>query len=345
MGNTIFRKIAILAALVTAAAATYVITTSSSDRESAAEEPFSPAAMTAPAFLSPGDKIAILTPSYATDSVKIEKAVELIRGWGYEPVLGPNVGKRFAKAYAGTVEERLSDIRWALENPEIKAIICQRGGYGALHFIGDLMPWEFARNPKWIVGYSDITTLLSLAACGGVMSVHGVMGNDIASAEGADTSCIMLRDLLAGNIPSYSVPDHPANIRGRCTGKLVGGNICTFAPLAGTSSDFTAEDGIVLFIEEIEESYHNIDRQLNILLKHGLLERVNGVILGDFSGCRNDLDYPSVEALIASYFEGRGIPVCCGFPAGHGGVNWPLIMGAEVSLRVGRDGAQIEFNL
>lgn len=345
MNYRLFRNIAVIAAFATVAAASYAITTSSSGKERAAGDSLPAPAMTAPEFLRPGDRIAILTPSYATDSAKIDKAVEIISGWGYEPVLGPNVGRRYAMAYAGTVEERLSDLRWALENPEIKAIICQRGGYGAIHFIGELMPWEFARNPKWIVGYSDITTLLSLGACGGVMSIHGVMGNDIASAEGADTSCVMLRGLLAGEIPSYSVPDHPCNIRGRCTGKLVGGNICTLAPLAGTSSDFSAEDGIVLFIEEIEESYHNIDRQLNILLKHGLLERVKGVILGDFSGCRNDLDYPSVEAMITSYFEGRGIPVCCGFPAGHGGVNWPLIMGAEVSLQVGRDGARIEFNL
>ena len=298
-----------------------------------------------PAYLKPGDKIAVLTPAYATDKAKIDKHVEILRQWGFQPVLGPNVGKRYAKAYAGTVEQRLSDLRWALEDPEIKAILCQRGGYGAIHFIDRLSLEEISRNPKWIIGYSDITTLLGFATRAGVISVHGIMGNDIAACDGADTSCVLLRQLLCGKIPSYSVPAHPCNISGSATGRIVGGNICTFAPLLGTDADFTAEGDLILFIEEVGESFHNLDRQLNILINSGVFDRVKGVILGDFSDCKADLEYPSAEALLTTYFKGRGIPVCCGFPAGHGGENWPLPIGAETHLKVTAEGARITFEL
>ncbi|MBO4768173.1 MAG: LD-carboxypeptidase [Bacteroidales bacterium] len=301
--------------------------------------------MIVPPFLSPGDKIAIITPSYATTDAKIKKALEIVRSWGYEPVLGPNVGKRFAKEYAGTVEERLSDIRWALKSPDIKAILCQRGGYGALHFVGMISPEEFREHPKWLIGYSDITTLLSMECCAGVLSIHGPMGNYMAFYDGKDTATLMLRDLLGGKIPSYTLPAHRDNICGKATGRLVGGNICTMAPVAGTDVDFTAEGDLILFIEEVEEGYHNIDRQLNILLKHGIIDRVKGVILGDFTDCKADLDYRSAEALVASYFKGKGIPVCCGFPAGHGDWNWPLIIGADVTLTVNPEGSTLSFKL
>lgn len=301
--------------------------------------------MVMPGFLKPGDKVAIITPSYATDSDKIAGASQIIRSWGYEPVIGPNVGKRFAGDFAGTAEERLSDLRWALNEPEIKAIICQRGGYGTLHFVGDLMPGEFAANPKWLIGYSDITTLLGMAFRGGVISVHGPMGNYMTYYNGLDSSCLLLRDLLAGNIPSYRFPSHCSNISGRATGRLAGGNICTMAPVAGTDADFTAEGDLILFIEEVEENYHNLDRQLNILLKHGLMERIKGVILGDFTECKADLDYPSPEEVIISYFKGKGIPVACGFPAGHGDANWPLLIGAEATLTVTPEGSTLVFNL
>ena len=338
------------AATVAAFAAACIITATSSckgqDRSGANNDGDTVAGeMTRPAYLKPGDKVAIITPAYNTDYSNITKAAEVIRSWGYEPVLSPNINASFAKAYAGTVEQRLSDLRWALENPDIKAIICQRGGYGAIHFIGKLAPGEFARNPKWLIGYSDITTLLGFATRGGVLSIHGPMGNTLAEEGGLDTSCVMLRKLLSGEVPSYSVPAHPCNISGKARGRLVGGNICTFAPLVGTEADFTAEGDLILFIEEVGESFHNLDRQLNILINSGILNRVKGVVLGDFSDCKADLKYASAEALLTTYFKGLGIPVCCGFPAGHGGTNWPLLIGADATLTVNREGSTLTFNL
>ena len=122
-----------------------------------------------PAYLKPGDKVALITPSYYSSMETALAAAETLRGWGYEPVIGPNVGKKYLDYYAGTVEERLADLRWALNDPDIKAIICLRGGYSTLHLVEGLPLKELAASPKWLIGYSDITTLLSMEACAGVI--------------------------------------------------------------------------------------------------------------------------------------------------------------------------------
>jgi len=294
-----------------------------------------------PEYLVPGDTIALVSPSYCTPMSNVTGTAEVLRGWGFNVIIGPNVGKRYLGNYAGTLEERLGDFRWALENPEVKCILCNRGGYGVIHFVGHLGPDELKANPKWLVGFSDITTLHSMYSCAGIQSIHGSMCSFIAKSGGKDLGSRLLLDVLTGIRPRYELPAHPLNICGKAVGKLVGGNICTFAPLLGTQADSLAADNLVLFIEEVGETYHNIDRLFNMLLLHGVLDRCRGVILGRFTECKADLEYESAEALIRSYI--RDIPLCCGFPAGHEDDNLPLIMGAEVSLEVTPDGATLIF--
>ena len=148
-----------------------------------------------------------------------------------------------------------------------------------------------------------------------------------------------------GKVPYYQVPAHPQNITGKATGVLVGGNICTFAPNVGTQADATLGKDIILFIEEVGESMHNIDRQFNILAMNGVLDRCKGVILGEFAGCGSEFTYESVEAMLCNYLKDWNIPVLCGFPAGHGDVNLPLVMGAPVTIDVRADGATVQFNI
>ncbi len=298
--------------------------------------------MLRPAYLQEGDQIALISPSYATPDENVEKAAEVLRSWGFVPVVGPNVGKVEAGRYAGTVQERLEDLRWALEDPKIKAILCNRGGYGALHLVDSLTLEELRAHPKWLVGYSDITTLLALENCAGIQSLHATMGASIAKAKNALTSTQM-RDFLLGNLPRYELAAHPDNIPGRGQGMLVGGNLCTLTPLLGTRADIMASEGLILYIEEVEESMHNIDRQFKMLENAGVLGRCRGVVLGQFTDCGQEFTYDSVEQMLRPYLEPYGIPVACGFPAGHGDVNMPLIMGATVTLDVRDDGATLSF--
>lgn len=299
----------------------------------------------APPFLKKGDKVALISPSYSTPMENIEKAAAVLRGWGLEPVIGPNVEKLDAGKFAGTVAERTADVRWALKDPEIKAIICNRGGYGSIQIVDQLALEEFTNNPKWIVGFSDITTLHGMLSNAGVMSIHGTMSTFLASSGGTDQTSTLMRDLLMGSVPKYSVPAHSQNITGKASGTLVGGNICTFVPLLGSKADATAHGDIILFIEEIGETLHNIDRLFNMLRLNGVLARCKGVVLGEFVSCSTDLAYFSVEHMLHQYLVKYNIPVLCGFPAGHDSKNLPLVMGAPVTIDVRPDGSTLTFNI
>ena len=300
---------------------------------------------TEPAYLKAGDKVALITPSYYGSMENTRKAAKVLRSWGFKPVLGPNVGSKHLTHYAGIAEERLADLRWALNDPDIKAIICERGGYGTLHLLSDQLQREMGTSPKWIVGYSDITTLLGMENCAGVMGIHGVMGCNIAARGGTDLSCTLVRDMLKGQVPLYELPANALNIPGRATGILVGGNLATFAPLLVSQAEAIANTDIILFLEEVEETYHNIDRLFNILKMSGVLNRCKGVVLGGFTDCEDDLGYRSVEAMLRQYIEPYNIPLLCGFPAGHERMNLPLVMGAPVTLDVRTDGATLTFDM
>ena len=297
-----------------------------------------------PDYLKAGDKVALISPSYFTPMENVEKTADVLRSWGFEPVVGPNVGKVVNGRYAGTVAERVSDIRWALNDPTIKAIICNRGGYGTIQLIDHLTLAELKASPKWLVGFSDISTLHGLLTRAGVMSIHGTMSSFLAKG-GTDASSTLMRDLLSGKVPCYEVPAHKQNITGRATGTLIGGNICTFAPNLGSIADATKGKDLILFVEEVEESMHNIDRQMRILQMNGVFDRCKGIILGEFTDCGTEFTYESVEAMLHELLQAYNIPVLCGFPGGHGDVNLPLVMGANVTIDVRSDGATLQFNI
>lgn len=302
-----------------------------------------------PDYLKEGDKVALISPSYYTPMENVEKTADLLRTWGLEPVIGPNVGKLADGKYAGTVSERVSDIRWAFADPSIKAIICNRGGYGTIQLIDQLSLPELGSSPKWLVGFSDITTLHGLLNRAGVMSIHGTMSSFLANG-GTDETSTLMRDLLLGSVPRYSLPAHPQNIEGRASGVLVGGNICTFAPNVGSKADATLGRDLILFVEEVGESMHNIDRQMRILQMNGVLDRCKGVVLGEFADCGTEFKDEngitiSIEAMLHELLKAYNIPVLCGFPGGHGDVNLPLVMGAPVTIDIRPDGATLQFDI
>jgi len=297
-----------------------------------------------PDYLSAGDKVALISPSYFTPMENVEKTAAVLRSWGLEPVIGPNVGKKVDGQYAGTVSDRISDIQWALRDPSIKAIICNRGGYGTIQLIDYLTLEELKASPKWLVGFSDISTLHGLFSRAGVMSVHGTMSSFLAKG-GTDETSTLMRDLLMGKVPRYELPSHKDNIVGRASGVLVGGNLCTFVPNLGSQADATKGKDLILFVEEVEESMHNIDRQMRILQMNGVLDRCKGIVLGEFTDCGTEFTYESVEAMLHDMLEEYHIPVLCGYPGGHGDVNLPLVMGAPVTIDVRNDGATLQFDI
>ena len=297
-----------------------------------------------PPFLKAGDKVALISPSYSTPMTTIQNAANVLRTWGLTPVISPNADKQLDGKYAGTPEQRASDVRWAVNDPEIKAIICNRGGYGSIQLINLLSLEEIQASPKWIVGYSDISTLHGLWNCAEVMSLHATMSTFFASG-GTTKTITMMRDFLLGKVPHYELPAHSQNIQGQARGILVGGNVCTFAPNVGTQADATRSDSLILFVEEVGESMHNVDRQMRILQLNGVLDRCCGVILGEFEGCGSEFTFVSCEAMIREMIEPYHIPLLCGFPAGHGNVNLPLVMGAPVSIDVRSNGATVLFDI
>ena len=300
----------------------------------------------APAFLKKGDKVALLSPSYSTPDSNIQNTAAVLKEWGFEPVIGKNVGKLDAGKYAGTAQERADDFIAALKDTSIKAILSNRGGYGTIQLVDLIDPKLIKDNPKWLIGYSDITTLLAMQTKAGIMSIHGTMSSSIAKTGGEDDNSTLLRDLLKGTIPTYKIPKHKYNQKGKAEGILVGGNMATFVPLVGTSDiDVFSGDGIILFMEEVGESLHNIDRMFHTLELHGVMENVKGVVLGEFVESGMDQDYESTEEMLSKYLKKYNIPVMCGFPAGHDDVNLPIVMGAKVKMDVTDNGATLAFDM
>ena len=295
-----------------------------------------------PSFLEKGNGIAIISPSYRMEPSLLESALDAVRDWGYEPVAAPclNVGDG---QYAGDANVRASDLIWVLKNERVKAILCSRGGYGAIHLLGRVPSDMFRINPKWLVGYSDITTLHAMSVASGVESLHGMMLSSFEKDSG-HVSSEALFSLLTGSVPSYGLPADKFNVHGSARGRMVGGNFITVNSLFGTDYDFLGGDEeVILFVEEVEESMHAIDRLFNVLMLRKNFNRVKGIVFGQFTDCPADLPYGSVEQMLSEYLPAFDIPVAFGFQAGHGNPNLPFIEGAAVELTVDASGSRIEF--
>lgn len=310
-----------------------------------------------PDFLRHGDSVAVIAPSYAlNDTVTVSKAVKLLKSWGLEPMLGTNAGtkhpeyipkkgdKRRGYHYGGGLDSRVSELSRALRDDSIKAVFCVRGGYGTIQMIERLPLSLYAANPKWIVGFSDITTLLAGQTMAGVMSIHGEMCSTFNSSEKHRLSTEKLKELLFGNIPEYSMEASEWNVPGQAEGMLVGGNLITFVSLLESDYDISSLDGTILFIEEVTESMHAVERLFHILKLHGRLPHFKGLVFGSFHKCGKELlDYGCIEEMIHGFVKELGIPVAFDFPAGHGDSNMPLVLGARVSLKVNEEGASLKF--
>jgi len=295
-----------------------------------------------PPFLKAGDKVAIISPAYWVAEEAIRQAAEFIRSWGLQPVIGRQATSQILGVYAGTADERAADLRWALEDDSIKAIICARGGYGSIHLMARIPLECYQQHPKWLIGHGDITTLLYAIAGRGVMSVHGPLAFQIAS--GLEPTSTLLKQFLFGTVPQYTVPANPYNHSGHAEGILVGGNLSSLAAISGTKFQLPTDRDIILFIEEMEEPLHAIDRLFYMLRLQSGFEKIKGVIFGSFNSIKYDLHFGSVEQMLLIHLRNKDIPVCCGFPVGDNSC-MPLIEGAPCTLDVTSEKAVLTFNI
>ena len=295
-----------------------------------------------PSYLKEGDKVALVSPAYWMPQEALEQAAEAIRSWGLQPVIGPHTNSLNVNAYAGTADERAADLLWALEDDTIKALICSRGGYGAIHLLNRIPQECYQQHPKWFIGHGDITMLLYTIVGSGMMCIHGPMAFQIASDQEPASS--LTRNILFGTVPQYKIPGNPYNRCGHAEGILVGGNLSSYSSIVGTKYHIPPKQDIILFIEEVEESLHSIDRLFYMLRLQLDFEKVKGIIFGTFNSIKYDLQYGSVEQMLIAHLHEYEIPVCCGFPVGSNSCI-PMIEGAPCSLDVALDKAVLTYNI
>lgn len=298
--------------------------------------------MIQPSYLKEGDKVALVSPAYWVPQEALQQAADTIWSWGLQPIIGPHTNNLNVNAYAGTADERAADLIWALEDDTIKAVVCSRGGYGSIHLLNRIPAEKFQQHPKWIIGHGDIAILLYAIAGANVMSIHGPMAFQIASSQEPATS--ITRNILFGTLPQYRIPANPYNRIGHAEGILIGGNLSSISAIAGSRFHLLSKQNVILFIEEVEESLHSIDRLFYSLSLKLNFENVKGIIFGTFNSVRYDLQYGSVEQMLIAHLHNYEIPVCCGFPVGSNSC-FPLIEGALCSLDVRGDSATLTYNI
>lgn len=309
--------------------------------------------MIQPPYLKKGDKIAIVAPAKQIILGELEEAIQLIEEWGFVPVLGKNIYQSYnlGYRYAGTDEQRAEDFQWALNNPEVKAIWCARGGYGCVKII-DLLDFTlFKQQPKWIIGYSDITVFHNHVNYLGYQTIHGVTAKKLVGVDYDPQSYQSLYDTLLGEDKTYAIAPFNLNHLGEAQGELIGGNLSIIYSLLGSKSTLQPKDSI-LFIEDWFENWYAVDRMLMNLKRNGIFDQINGLIIGSFTHmdtedenaeCYNHPYDPITYEVIYQIVKEYNIPIAFQFPAGHTGHNLALKMGAKVKLKVQANSVNLYF--
>ena len=309
---------------------------------------FSQEKLITPPYLKSGDTIAILAPAGILKGrvETINKAKLLAESWGLKVVLGKNLFKQNYH-FAGTDEERCEDFQNALDNPNIKAIWAARGGYGSVRLLDRLDFTKFKENPKWVVGYSDITAFHNHIHNLGFETLHAMMATSLEEPQEQIVETIAsYKKALFGETLSYSIPSSKYNRVGVVSGQLVGGNLAIVNSMLGSKSQLNTTDKI-LFLEEIGEYKYSIDRMLQSLKRANYFNKVKAVMIGDMSLIKKNTTKwgSSIEQLILDAIP-KNIPILFDFPAGHEADNRAMIFGRTVNLSIskGTNPSKIEFN-
>jgi muramoyltetrapeptide carboxypeptidase len=302
-----------------------------------------------PPYLKPGDTIGITSPASYISLADVQPSVQLMESWGFKIIIGSTIGKKDF-TYGGTDDARTADLQQMLDNPDIKAIMCARGGYGFVRIIDRLNFKQFTRHPKWLIGFSDITVLhCHVNRHFGIATLHSKMCNsfpsDWAKAEPIQITTIeSIKQALTGEELKYIAPPSTYNRMGKTEGQLVGGNLSMIATLSGTQSDLETK-GKILFIEDTDEYLYSIDRMFWNLKRTGKLDKLAGLIIGGF---KLKPDTPGEEFgktiydIVMEKIKEYGYPVCFDFPVGHQRNNVALKCGVPHVLEVGDKGSILQ---
>lgn len=300
--------------------------------------------MILPEFLKRGDQVAVVSPASAVKPEFIDGACHVLEQWGFTPVPSKHC-RNNAGYYSASVEQRLCDFREALLNPEIKAILCGRGGYGTIHLTDFVTIDELKDNPKWIIGFSDISVLHAMCYNAGITSIHSSMAKHLALFGPQNYCNNNLYNILLGHLPTYIVPSHSLNRTGTAIAEIIGGNLAVLSGLIGTKYDLLLPDKI-LFIEDIAEPIYKVERILYNLRLSGVLQRLKGLIVGQFTDYREpDANGDTMYGMIHRMIEPYDYPVCFNFPVGHIESNQPIIEGAKATLNISKDEVKLHFSL
>lgn len=297
-----------------------------------------------PAPLKRGDKIALISPSSAVKEEYVFGAMTRMMERGYEPVLMKYALGHESGSFAASKGDRLMDLIEALEDQDIKAIFCTRGGYGCCQLLANFSYGLIARNPKWLIGFSDVSALLALWYSSNIASIHGPMAKHLATMPDDDPCTNALFGMLEnGGRFDYTVAPHKYNREGKATGVLRGGNLAVLNDLAATPEDMLDSmkrggQGVILFFEDIAEPIYKVNRMMWRLILSGSLFMVKGIIFGQFTQYQPDLNYKSMEDMLHELVERsmipQFIPIAYNFPVGHTDINYPLTEGAKVEFEV-----------
>lgn len=298
----------------------------------------------APPFLKKADTIGITSPAGYITIEEIQPAIKKMEEWGYKIKIGDTIGKRDF-TFGGTDEERAKDLQQMLDDPKIKAIMCARGGYGAVRII-DKLNWDkFKAKPKWIIGFSDITVLHShLNRNFAIGSIHSKMCNSFPEvwslAEPIQIETIdSIQKALSGEKMKYTVTPNPQNKFGTGIGVLIGGNLKTLETLSGTKSDINTA-GKILFIEDTGEYMYSVDRMLWNMKRTGKLSLLKGLIVGGFKikvDEEGDDFGRTLQDIVLEKVKAYHYPVCFDFPVGHQKNNFALKCGVKHKLELTSD--------
>ncbi|MDZ7900894.1 MAG: LD-carboxypeptidase [Arcicella sp.] len=291
-----------------------------------------------PNSLQKGDTVGLLALACKVDFEVLKPAIALMENdWGLKVILGESLTSAHHQ-FAGDDSVRANDFQLMLDNPEIRAIFSARGGYGSSRLLDKIDFTAFQKLPKWVIGFSDITAVHCHIHTLNIESLHATMPK-LFLQEGGEESLESLRKILFGELLSYEVLPNQMNRLGIGEGQLIGGNLALLVHLIGSKSDINY-DNKILFLEDVNEYFYNIDRMMIQLKRSGKLQNLAGLIVGSFSDCQdNDVPFGKtaneiIEEAVAEY----NFPVCYGFPIGHEPENWAMPCGRKIILAVEKDG-------
>ncbi|TVR36847.1 MAG: LD-carboxypeptidase [Cryomorphaceae bacterium] len=296
--------------------------------------------MRKPPPLTAGDEIRVLSTARKITPQEVEPAVQILESWGFRVSLGKHLYAE-ERQFAGTDIQRRADLQQALNDPQVKAILCARGGYGTARLLDELDFTHFHNTPCWLAGYSDVTALHNhLHRHLGICSLHSTM--PVNFPTNTPEALESLRLALTGQNLEYSTEPHPLQRVGECSGQLTGGNLSMLYSLMGSPSQVDAA-GKILFLEDLDEYLYHVDRMMLNLLRSGVLGNLAGLVVGGMTDM-NDNAVPfgrTAEEIVREAIEPFDYPVCFGFPAGHIKDNRTLVLGQKTKLTVGESGVSL----